>query len=73
MCVFQWVGRERAMKLSVPVPGKWLFCQESEFSDLNVEGEMGYMLSVRLYVLRIWQEQYSGILVTRAHGTQRAV
>lgn len=45
-----------------------------EFSDLNVEGEMGYTLLVRLYVLRIWQEQYSpGTLVTRAHGTQRAV
>lgn len=28
-----------------------------EFSDLNVEGEMGYMFLVRLYVLSIWQEQ----------------
>ena len=40
---------------------KWLFCSKSEFSDLNVEGEMGYMflvrLYVRLYVLSIWQEQ----------------
>lgn len=61
MCVSEDGVEDRRNKAFCSSSWKWLFCQESEFSDLNVEGEMGNMFLVRLYVrlydLSIWQEQ----------------
>lgn len=50
MCVSEDGVEDRRNKAFCSSSWKWLFCQESEFSDLNVEEEMGNMFLVRLYV-----------------------